>query len=291
MGDDQQRQALFLQCQQSEVDGAALYSSLARTVKDKNNRAILTRIAEDETRHARIFQAYTKTQLKPGRLKLALYRLAGWIFGFTFSLKIFERDEEATNANYAAFPWKIPELTKIMADEERHEDQLISMLDEERIRYTGSIVLGMNDALVELTGSLAGYTLAMRDSRLIAMVGLITGLSATLSMAASGYLSARADGRQDALKSSIYTGFAYLLTVLLLSLPFLVSGRDGYMGALVATLCTAVGIIAVFNAYSSVVLDRPFKKGFLEMAGLSLGVAAISFVVGILVKQFLGVDL
>ena len=30
---------------------------------------------------------------------------------------------------------------------------------------------------------------------------------------------------------------------------------------------------------------------FAEMAGISLGVAALSFVIGILVKQFLGVDI
>ena len=35
----------------------------------------------------------------------------------------------------------------------------------------------------------------------------------------------------------------------------------------------------------------PFKSRFLEMAGISVSVAVISFVVGILAKQFLGVDI
>ncbi|MDR3229945.1 MAG: hypothetical protein LBT65_00750 [Synergistaceae bacterium] len=87
------------------------------------------------------------------------------------------------------------------------------------------------------------------------------------------------------LRSSVYTGFAYLMTVALLTLPWLFAGRNGYMGALVATLCVAVTIIAVFNIYASIVLDRPFKKSFSEMTCLSLGVAAISFAVGIVVRQ------
>ena len=55
------------------------------------------------------------------------------------------------------------------------------------------VVLGLNDALVELTGVLAGLTLALRETRLIAMAGLITGIAASLSMAASEYLSTKTE--------------------------------------------------------------------------------------------------
>ncbi len=122
-----------------------------------------SKIAQEELRHAEIFESYTKTALKPNRMKVGFYILLSRIFGFTFSIKIFERDENAAAGSYAASPWRIPELSKIMEEEEHHEDLLIAMLD--------------------------------------------------------------------------------------------------------------------------------FKKGFLEMSALSLGVAAISFVVGLVVKQFLGIDL
>ena len=42
-----------------------------------------------------------------------------------------------------------------------NESALLQLLDEEKLRYTGSIVLGLNDVLVELTGALAGLTLAL----------------------------------------------------------------------------------------------------------------------------------
>jgi len=49
-------------------------------------------------------------------------------------------------------------------------------------------------------------------------------------------------------------------------------------------------IIAAFTYYTSVAQDLKFGTRFLEMAGISITVAVISFVVGILAKQFLGVD-
>lgn len=84
------------------------------------------------------------------------------------------------------------------------------------------MVLGLNDALVELTGVLAGLTLALQNTRLVAMTGFITGIAASLSMSASEYLSAKSEeGPQDPLKASIYTGSAYVLTVLFLIFPYL----------------------------------------------------------------------
>ena len=50
-------------------------------------------------------------------------------------------------------------------------------------------------------------------------------------------------------------------------------------------------IIALFNYYISVVKDEPFKKRFLEMAGVSLGVAGLSFLVGYVVRTILGVEI
>ena len=164
------------------------------------------------------------------------------------------------------------------------------MLDEERLRYVGSMVLGLNDALVELTGSLAGFTFALQNTRLIALSGLIIGISATFSMASSEFLAARSEGRSDALKSCTYTGIAYLITVVLLILPYLLLGSSQYIAALVCMLAIVVLIIAGFTYYTSVAQDQPFKSRFLEMALISIGVAVVSFVVGVLAKNLLGVE-
>ena len=174
--------------------------------------------------------------------------------------------------------------------EGRHENELVGLLDEERLRYAGSIVLGLSDALVELTGALAGLTLALRDSRLIAMTGLITGIAASLSMAASEYLSTRAepDDAKHPVKASVYTGVAYAATVGLLILPYLVV--PNLMVALGWSLSNAVAVILAFTFYLSVAQNVSFRRRFAEMAGLCLGVAAVSFGVGHLVRIAFGVD-
>lgn len=185
----------------------------------------------------------------------------------------------------------VPEVITIQQEELVHEQKLIVLLDEERLRYVGSMVLGLNDALVEFTGSLAGYTFAMQNNKLISLVGLITGISATLSMTASEFLSARSEGDENAIRAATYTGVAYLMTVILLILPYLLLPIHMYTVALVIMLVLVVVIIAIFNYYIAVAKDLSFKKRFIEMASISLSVAGISFIIGVLVKKFLGVDL
>jgi len=154
----------------------------------------------------------------------------------------------------------------------------------------GSVVLGLNDALVELTGALAGFTFAFQNTRLIAVTALITGISASFSMSASEYLSTRQESgqTQKALKAAFYTGIAYIFTVIALVLPYLLIGNP--FVSLAVCLTVAVLIIYMFNYYMSVVHETPFRKRFLEMAAISLGVSALSFLIGILVKNVFGLE-
>jgi len=211
------------------------------------------------------------------------------ILGLTFSIKLMERGEGQAQVTYGRIARSIPEARRVAEDEDRHEQQLLGMLDEERLRYVGSMVLGRNDALVELTGALAGFSLAMRNTRLIALAGLVTGIAASFSMAASEYLSKKSEeGQGDPLKSSFYTGAAYIVTVLLLIAPYLLLGH--YLLCLAVTMAIAILIILGFNYYLSVAKDLPFRRHFLQMAGISLGVAALSFGIGYLIRVLLGVE-
>jgi VIT1/CCC1 family predicted Fe2+/Mn2+ transporter len=201
-----------------------------------------------------------------------------------------ERGEENAQSNYSQLIGKIPEIDNWIHDEEIHEQQLLAMLDEERLRYAGSVVLGLNDALVELTGALAGLTLALQNVNLIALSGLITGIAASLSMAASEYLATRSEKTEKhPVRAALYTGIAYIITVALLILPYLLLQNEFI--ALAIALTVGVIIIAVFNYYISVAKDEPFRRSFFEMAGLSLGVATISFIIGYFIRQWLGVEI
>ena len=278
--------------QVNELTESVVYHRIAKRVKDQHNREILERIGDEEARHAKIWEGYTKVKVKPQKLKILWYSLLSRIFGFTFALKLMERGEGEASLTYRSIAHEIPQAEEIARDEDHHEEQLIALLDEERLRYVGSMVLGLSDALVELSGTLAGLTFALQNTRLIALSGLITGISATLSMASSEYLSSRSEGSHDtALKSGLYTGAIYLLTVAFLVLPYLLLPKEGYMAALLIMLGVVILIIVAFTYYISVAKDVPFLKRFVEMAGISLGVATLSFFIGIVVKKTLGIDI
>ena len=276
--------------QRLELTEYHIYRRLAQMVKDAGNREILEKIAADELRHARDWQTYTKEEVEPDRFAIWKYTWISRLFGLTFGIKLMERGEEAAQANYGEIKSAVPAVEAWIQDENQHEHALIGMLDEQMLQYVGSIVLGLSDALVELTGALAGLTLAFQNTKLIALSGLITGIAAAMSMASSEYLSTRSeDTSKHPLRSAVYTGLAYILTVTLLILPYLFISN--YFVDLVIALCTAVLIIVVFNFYISVAKDEPFRERFFEMAGLCLGVAGLSFVIGYLVRHFLGVEL
>ncbi|MBR5315608.1 MAG: VIT1/CCC1 transporter family protein [Firmicutes bacterium] len=283
--------AIVKKMQQNELTESVIYAEIAKFAKGEDNQKTLIRLSEEERAHYEIWKSYSGIEMKPQKLKVLKYKLLARIFGFTFAVKLMENGEEAAQHEYQLLAEEVEESKKIREDEEEHEQALLAMLDEERLQYVGSMVLGLNDALVELTGSLAGFTFALQNTRLIALSGLIIGISATFSMASSEFLAARSEGRTDALKSCSYTGIAYLITVVLLVTPYLLLGNSQYMIALFAMLAIVVLIIAVFTYYTSVAQDQPFKSRFLEMALISISVAVISFFVGILAKQFLGVEI
>jgi len=275
--------------QRIEITEHHIYKQLAKSVKNPENSEILSQIADDERRHAEDWKKYTQRDIKPNRWDIFKYTLISRIFGFTFGIKLMERGEEKAQENYSQLIGKIPNIDNWIHEEEIHEQKLLAMLDEERLHYAGSVVLGLNDALVELTGALAGLTLALQDVKLIALSGLITGIAASLSMAASEYLSTRSEETdKHPVRAAVYTGIAYILTVTLLVLPYLLI--PNYIVDLIITLVVAVLIIAGFNYYISVAKDEPFRSRFFEMAGLSLGVAAFSFIIGYFIRQWLGVE-
>jgi vacuolar iron transporter family protein len=287
---DQSIIILLIRFQKNEITEHYIYARLAQALRKRKpeNSKILQKIADDELRHYSTWKKYSQLSVRPRRWQIFFYYWVSRIFGITFGIKLMEKGEEEAQINYEQLIGAVPEAKKIMREEDEHEKKLINLINEERLNYAGSIVLGLNDALVELTGTLAGLSFALQQTRLVAIAGLITGIAASFSMAASEYLSSKADGEEDALKSCFFTGMAYIVTVALLVFPYFVLHH--YLYALLLTLVVAILIIFVFNYYISVAKDYNFKKRFFEMAFISLGVAALSFGIGYLVRMTLGIE-
>ncbi|HMK16081.1 MAG TPA: VIT1/CCC1 transporter family protein, partial [Methanomicrobiales archaeon] len=257
----------LLASQRAEITEHHIYRALAEKAAEATNRKVLEETAAVELGHYRFFRSLTGVEMSPDRVRIAFYLLVYRIFGITFSLKFMERGEVKAQKVYGDLLTAVPGLEAILRDEERHEKELIALVDEQRLRYTGSIVLGLNDALVELTGTLAGLTLALQDTRVIAMAGLITGIAAALSMGSAEYLSTKSepgDGAKNPFRAAMYTFIAYIVTVLFLIAPYLLPAN--FYVALGVTIVNAIIVILVFTFYISVTRDLDFRSRFLEMA-------------------------
>ena len=283
--------SLMLEFQKDELTSSLIYDNFAQKVKDEKNRKVLKKIAYEESQHALIWKQYTQKDVKPNMFKVWWYKILLYILGYTFVVKSLEAHEYEGVEGLNQLKEEIPEVEHIIAQELAHEKKLINMLDEERLNYIGAMVLGLNDALVELTGTIAGLTFVLMNTTLIAMAGIITGISATLSMAASNYLAERADGNPNALKASFYTGIAYLITVVFLVLPYLLLPENMFFVALLLMIATVIFLVFIFNYYIAVVKSEKFLPKFVEMSGISLSVAVIAFLIGLAAKMFFGIDL
>ena len=276
--------------QKNEVTASKLYAYIAKGMKDKENKEVMLKMSYEEKAHSLIWKQYTKKDIRPNKFKVMFYKIVSYLLGYTFVIKLLEKDEYEGISSMENVKEQFPEIEHIVAQEKAHEEALIDMLDEERLNYTGAMVLGLNDALVELTGAIAGLTFVLMNTTLIAMSGVITGIAATLSMAASNYLAERANGSANALKASVYTGIAYLITVVFLVLPYLVLPRDMYVVALVWMIFTVVLLIYLFSFYIATVKSEKVMPKFFEMAGISLSVALISFIIGLIAKFCFGIE-
>lgn len=275
----------LLRAQRTELTEYHVYSLLAKKAKGKN-KELLNEIAQDELRHANIIKKYTKKEVKPRQWHVIGYSFLASIFGLLFTLKLMERGERKAQNNYQKAKQK--EVKAIFKDEHAHEKKIINLLKDDRVTYAGAIVLGLNDALVELTGALAGMTFILKNTSTIALIGFVTGFAASLSMAASGFFSSREEESNtiDPVKGALYTGVAYIIVVLLLILPYVLIDNNIY--ALLCMLGMSVLIIAGYTFYISVAKEVKFKRRFLEMAIISLGVATLTFTIGWVLRAVTG---
>lgn len=176
------------------------------------------------------------------------------------------------------------------------------MTRHKKLNYIGDIVLGMHDALVSLTGLIAGMAFVTDDRKIIILSAIIASVAASLSMAASNYLATRTDEyetrycdksnaklliQNTAILSAAYTGGAYMLTCVVLILPFVFIQNT--MTALGITFVVAILIIFLFNWCVCKMRHRPWLRPFFEMLVICAGVSIAAFVIGETAKYFLGI--
>jgi len=268
------------------------YLELAKTETVPEFKKILGALVKHEIEDYRFWLPYcTKKEHRISGFEVWCLKAMRMLLGLTFTVKFLEGNERQAVRNYTAFLNDADEtmraqVEEILRHERAHEKELIGQIQEEHVRFLSSIVLGVNDGLIELTGALVGFAFALRSHMMVALLGTVTGVAASLSMAASAYMQARHEEGKEPKKAGLYTGGAYLLVVAMLVLPyFLVSNVYLAIGVMFGL---SMLLILGLSFYSSVLFERDFKRQAGEMLMFSLGVAGLAFLLGSLVRSMIG---
>lgn len=280
-----------LRQQQNEINDYALYKALAKHESDPHNKEVFEKIAAEEKTHYDFWEEITQKPLRANRFLIRFYIFLATLFGTSFALKLAEDREKGAEAFYLSLFDSYPQAREIYAQEMSHENELIDLLNDKKLLYAGAIVLGMNDALVELTGTLSGIAFAFDKSMVVGVTGAIMGIAASLSMAGSSYLEAKESPVGDIRPGvyAAYTGISYILTTILLVLPFFL--LSSITLALASMFLAALAAIILYNFYISVAKDQSFSRRTLQMLVITFGVAMISFGIGYGVKHYLGIEI
>lgn len=277
----------------AEFRDYTIYQALAQVESDPQFKKILNKLVDHEWGDYNFWLQFSeKKQFHIHPLGVFFLKWARRFLGLTFIAKLLEGGERRAIKNYNSFLATAPvhmrdNIRSIIEHERYHEGALVAQIQEDKVKFISSIMLGLNDALIEIIGALVGFSFAFTNQRTVALGGLITGIAASLSMASSAYLQAFHEQGKDPRKASLYTGVSYGTVVVILVLPYLLLPTT--LTALVVMLLAAGLIILATAYYISIIFERQYVKQLRLMAYLSVGVAVVSFIIGTIAKGFLGV--
>lgn len=277
----------IFQYQKNEITEHILYAALAARVSGKNSE-IMKKISSDELKHYNFFKKITGKDIKPDYIKIYFYRFVSRLFGLTFTLKMMSNGEDQAEHNYEEVEDSVPGIKKIISEEVKHEEALISQIKEGIITHMGSMVLAINNSIQEITGIVVGLTFALSNTILVGKTALISGMAATLAMVASEYLSQKSEGDESAepVKAAVYTGIVYVFVVAAIVSPYFFFGNH-YI-ALAAALSSVVIIVTVFTFFMSVVKSLRYRTALFEVTSITAAVVTLSLGLGMLIKLIFG---
>jgi VIT1/CCC1 family predicted Fe2+/Mn2+ transporter len=270
-----------------ELTEHVVYHDLALREKDPTNRGALEQLSEKERMHYEFWKTLLPAP-KAEEVHARRYAVRGillfrTIFGVTFTTKLLEAQKNDALKKYRDILGSIPEshkkrLLEIIEDERSYERTLIAQLKEKRVSYIGFIVLGLADAIVEITGVHAGFLGVTGSTLLAGIAGVVVGFAASISMGSASYLQAKQEPKKSAILSGVLTWGSYLGSVILLALPYFLIRV--MVPAFIVSTSVGIVLVAGFTFYGAIVFDRKFWREFGETVGLMLATALATFILG-----------
>jgi VIT1/CCC1 family predicted Fe2+/Mn2+ transporter len=286
---------IYLQQARTELTEHLVYATLANHEKNPGNKEVLEKLSRQEQQHYEFWKTLLPADgtaqssiVKPYAFTVFFTPLLRTIFGATFVAKLLEKNEVKAVATYEHLLLKIPashqaQLRAIIEDEKTHELALIGQLQEKRIDYLGFIVLGLADAIVEITGVHAGFLGVTGETLIAGIAGVIVGFAAAISMGSASYLQAKQDTNKSPFISALATGLSYFFSVILLAFPYFLI--RSMVPAFIISTSIGLILVALFSFYGAIIFDRKFWREFGEAATLMLATAGATFILGTLLGK------
>ncbi len=284
---------------EEEAFHRAVYLQLAKSEKNQELREHFTKLATLDGEHSKVWSSLSgERQIKFSNIKVAFYLSIRYLFGSVFAVKLLERGEHKNILEYREKLNRDSNLVKqksalkeVINDEFDNEPKVVEIIKKGTSNYIAPVVLGLNDALVELIGVIAGLVSAISNNLFIGFSGLVVGIASALSMAASYYLSSdfSEGNRLKSIKGGLYTGASYLLTSLLLVAPFFLSNNR--FVALTFSLSFAVSATCLVAFYSAVINDQPFRRNLAKLLILGMGAAILVYFISNALSSLFGIKL
>lgn len=176
----------------NERSEAAVYKTLAARQKNPEDREILSKIAEAESRHQRYWRDKLGDQLGTPRKADFNTRLLGFlakIFGSVFTLALMQSAESRS-------PYLADEdaSDQLAMDEKVHAEVVRGLATRSRERMSGTFraaVFGVNDGLVSNLALVLGVLGSGVGSTVVLITGVSGLLAGALSMAAGEFISVK----------------------------------------------------------------------------------------------------
>jgi vacuolar iron transporter family protein len=267
-----------------------LYDRLSKTVSPESPFAgVLKTLSGTEHGHFEFWRKYVPDEEpKLDKMKLNWVLFLRRFFGLTFATRYLDRHEGKVVVEYGEVSHLIPEADKkafdaMVADEMEHEKAFAMKVESTAVAYISFVVLGLADALVEISGIHAGWLGLFEKTEIAGLAGIIAGGAASLAMASAAFAQAKQGGfKGSARLSAAYTGVSYFVTAVILATPYFLTASMPF--ALGGSLTLAVIILAITTWYSVVIQEKRFLKDFLEILAILFATTIIVFSLGYIVS-------
>lgn len=120
---------MLLKAQQGELDAVVMYNRLAKKVPS-NEAEVFRSLALEEAQHANVFKNLTQVILKPKSTKAFVVGLLYHLLGRERLYKLIAKGEYEAAQKYEALIKTFPTVASVKADEVRHGDRVMALLNE-----------------------------------------------------------------------------------------------------------------------------------------------------------------